>query len=377
MKSKKLEEATMLALQGKLNESKKVIDGKTWDELYDGERGHIDFYLTMENRNIIIEHKSRNQKLDKKLRNEDVTFKQANDYNNNLEFNEKAEYIITCNFNKMLIYDMNHHKEEPVEILLEDLSIKDNLEFLNYLLIKNTEKEEKHRIYKDFKHKKISIEAGEKVGEIYKELKKCYLNGKKENELNIEEQKKIYNNINKLCIRLVFLLYADDADKFSVSLYEYLKDIKIEDINGKLRKLFETLNTKKSDRGVDFTEQEKSFPYVNSGLFEKDEDFIIPVFSKKLKNLIFEEKFEWSKISPTIFGAIFESTLDPKLRAKDEVHFTSVENIHKVIEPLFLNDLKNELAMIKNMTRDKDKKLIEFQNKLASLKFMDPACGSR
>ena len=343
----------------------------------DGERGHIDFYLTMENRNIIIEHKSRNQKLDKKLRNEDVTFKQANDYNNNLEFNEKAEYIITCNFNKMLIYDMNHHKEEPVEILLEDLSIKDNLEFLNYLLIKNTEKEEKHRIYKDFKHKKISIEAGEKVGEIYKELKKCYLNGKKENELNIEEQKKIYNNINKLCIRLVFLLYADDADKFSVSLYEYLKDIKIEDINGKLRKLFETLNTKKSDRGVDFTEQEKSFPYVNGGLFEKDEDFIIPVFSKKLKNLIFEEKFEWSKISPTIFGAIFESTLDPKLRAKDEVHFTSVENIHKVIEPLFLNDLKNELAMIKNMTRDKDKKLIEFQNKLASLKFMDPACGSR
>lgn len=353
------------------------IEEILYQEKSDNERGHIDFYLKMENRNIIIEHKSRGIKLNRELKNQDETFKQANGYNNNLEFNEKAEYIITCNFNKMLIYDMNHHKDAPVEITLKDLEDKDNLEFLTNILFVKGKKGESHKVYEEFKHKQLSIEAGEKIGKIYNEVKKCYLEGKAEKDLNLDEQKNLYDNINKFCIRLVFLLYADSADKLNGDLYEYLKDVKTEDINDKLKRLFKALSTNIENRGPDFTIQEKNFPYINGGLFENDNNFIIPVFSKELRTLIFEEKFEWSKISPTIFGAIFESTLDPELRARDEVHFTSIENIHKVIDPLFLDGLKKELTEIKKKSRDKDKKLIEFQNKIASLKFFDPACGSR
>ena len=123
-----------------------------------------------------------------------------------------------------------------------------------------------------------------------------------------------------------------------------------------------------------------AFPYVNGGLFA-DETVIIPPFNDELKTLLLQRAsadFDWSEISPTIFGAVFESTLNPETRRSGGMHYTSIENIHKVIDPLFLNDLKKELEEIKSVSvwKEKEKKLLAYQKKLASLEFLDPAAGS-
>ena len=123
-----------------------------------------------------------------------------------------------------------------------------------------------------------------------------------------------------------------------------------------------------------------AFPYVNGGLFS-DEDIEIPPFNDEIYNLLLtraSEDFNWSDISPTIFGAVFESTLNPDTRRKGGMHYTSIENIHKVIDPLFLDELREELNEIRQISaiKTREKRLLAFQEKIASLKFLDPACGS-
>ena len=185
-----------------------------------------------------------------------------------------------------------------------------------------------------------------------------------------------------LCVRLVFCLYAEDAGLFGKHgmFHDYLEKFSFDDLRRALIDLFKVLDTKIEDRDPYMKEDLAQFPYVNGGLFA-DEDIEIPNLNDKVKELLFSkasEDFDWSDISPTIFGAVFESTLNPETRRSGGMHYTSIENIHKVIDPLFLNDLKAELNEILSLKviKTKKEKIIEFQEKISKLKFLDPACGS-
>ena len=185
-----------------------------------------------------------------------------------------------------------------------------------------------------------------------------------------------------LCVRLVFCLYAEDAGIFGhhSMFHDYLAQFEPKYMRKALIELFQVLDQEPENRDPYLNKDLKAFPYVNGGLFS-DENIEIPQFTDKIKSLLLakaSDDFDWSEISPTIFGAVFESTLNPETRRSGGMHYTSIENIHKVIDPLFLDDLKKELDEIKNISieRTKKNKLKDFQHKLASLKFLDPACGS-
>ena len=163
--------------------------------------------------------------------------------------------------------------------------------------------------------------------------------------------------------------------------HDYLNRFEIIDLRRALIDLFKVLDTKIEDRDPYLTEELAQFPYVNGGLFA-DENIEIPNLNENVKKILLSkasEDFDWSEISPTIFGAVFESTLNPETRRKGGMHYTSIENIHKVIDPLFLNELEEELEnkILKVKTIDTIEKNVEsFQEKLSNLKFLDPACGS-
>ena len=218
----------------------------------------------------------------------------------------------------------------------------------------------------------VSIQAGDLVGLIYDELLKQYIH---------PENPESLKSLNMLCVRLVFCLYAEDAGIFGrrKMFHDYLQSFPAKEVRKALIDLFRVLDTKPEDRDP-YDRDLNAFPYVDGGLFE-DEDIEIPQFTDETVRLLLHnvsEDFDWSEISPTIFGAVFESTLNPETRRSGGMHYTSIENIHKVIDPLFLDDLKDELASIKTIQTDKTRKakLLEYQNKLAHLTFLDPACGS-
>ena len=222
----------------------------------------------------------------------------------------------------------------------------------------------------------VSIAAGEIVGLLYDALYKQYANPQAEQSLK---------SLNKLCVRLVFCLYAEDAGIFGRHgmFHDYLAAFDTRGMRKALVELFRVLDTKLQDRDPylqDDNPELAAFPYVNGGLFS-DENIEIPPFTDEIRNLLLNkasEDFNWAEISPTIFGAVFESTLNPETRRSGGMHYTSIENIHKVIDPLFLDALKAELNEIceNPIERTKNAKLRAFQRKLAGLKFLDPACGS-
>ena len=308
-------------------------------------------------------------------------YEQARRYDNNLPNNEKARYLVLCNFSQIVVYDVRTSLDvKPYIIELKDL--KHDLSRLNFLvdLSQNQHLE---------KEKRVSLAAGELVGKIYNELLKIYA------QYGDPTDPKITRSINALCVRLVFCLYAEDAGLFNdhEQFYSYLKDVAPNKIGLALKALFKVLDTKDRTKDDPFFEAENpelaAFPYVNGGLFH-DTDVIIPPFTPELKHILLDEasqQFDWSDISPTIFGAVFESTLNPDTRRQGGMHYTSVKNIHKVIDPLFLNDLKADLQAIKDkydqkgaLTKWQKKALakdtLAFQDKLSKLTFMDPACGS-
>jgi type I restriction-modification system DNA methylase subunit len=218
----------------------------------------------------------------------------------------------------------------------------------------------------------ISLKAGDLVGVIYDALLKQYADPNNPETLK---------SLNALCVRLVFCLYAEDAGIFGKRdmFHDYLQNHRAEDRRA-LINLFHVLDQKPEQRDKYLDEDLAAFPYVNGGLFA-DEEIEIPRLGDAIIDLLLEkasEDFDWSEISPTIFGAVFESTLNPETRRKGGMHYTSIENIHKVIDPLFLDELKQELAEIEQIpvTKTQQKRLHEFQTKLASLTFLDPACGS-
>jgi hypothetical protein len=220
----------------------------------------------------------------------------------------------------------------------------------------------------------ISVKAGELVGLIYDALYKQYINPESERSLK---------SLNMLCVRLVFCLYSDDAGIFGGNhkmFHDYINKFEAKDIRKALIELFKVLDTKLEDRDPYDTSDLTKFPYVNGGLFA-DENIEIPHFTDEIKRILLSnasDEFDWSSISPTIFGAVFESTLNPETRRSGGMHYTSIENIHKVIEPLFLDNLRQELNDIKQIQveRTRKAKLKAYQTKLSSLKWFDPACGS-
>lgn len=350
-------------------EKKVVVNGNT---------KRIDVYIP--ETHVIIEQKSLGKPLDQKIHNSgdvDLTpYEQAKRYNDNLPYDEKARWIITCNFSDIWIYDMNARVPEPVKIALDELQSKYPL--LDFLVKKDVKK---------ISHEmEVSIKAGDIVGMIYEAFLKQYRipDVKEKNETTEEKEKREHKlkSLNALCVRIVFCLYAEDAGIFGKRdmFHDYLEAYEVKDCRRALIELFKTLDTPVAERDEYLEEDLAQFPYVNGGLFA-DESIEIPPFTDEIKSLLLtkaSEDFNWRDISPTIFGAVFESTLNPETRRSGGMHYTSIENIHKVIDPLFLDDLKKEFSEIQQVQvrKTKDKKLDEFQNKLASLAFLDPACGS-
>ena len=328
----------------------------------------IDGYI--EQTHVLIEQKGSSKDLDKAIKQSDgsllTPFQQAQRYAIALSYSKRPRWIVTCNFKEFRVYDMEHPNSEPAKIELSDLAADYyRLEFLVDKTNQHLEKE-----------KQVSLSAGELVGKIYDALLKQYKNPDDEHS---------QKSINRLCVRLVFCLYAEDAGIFGRKnmFHDYLEQFKARELRRVLIRLFRVLDTKEKDRDPYLADDDPKlaeFPYVNGGMFSS-EDIEIPPFTDGLRDLLLRkasDEFDWSNISPTIFGAVFESTLNPETRRQGGMHYTSVENIHKVIDPLFLNDLKDELNEIKQYKQPATlkKKAKAFQEKLAHLTFFDPACGS-
>ena len=330
--------------------------------IVDGNQKYIDVYIRHDNVTIIVEQKSLGKDLTEKLHQSGdimlTPYEQAKRYDDNLNKKEQADYIITCNFSEFNIYDMNDKNAAPVQIMLSDLPKEFHL--MKFLVGSKSE-----RIKKE---EQLSYDAGQIVGKMRDALKKQY----------VDDEGDV--NLNKLCVRLVFCFYAEDAEVFKRRQFrDYLKDIPVNKWHRELKDLFRVLNTSPDERDPYDDAKLNDFPYVNGGLFGGN-DIIIPNFTEEIADIILNSacEFDWSEISPTIFGAVFESTMHPETRRAGGLHYTSIENIHKVIDPLFLDELTNELNDILKTAykKTRDEKLFAFQAKLASLKFLDPACGS-
>ena len=313
---------------------------------------------------VLIEQKSIDKDLRKGIVQSDGSllnpFQQAKRYVANMPLSEHPKWIVTCNFAEFLVYDMEQPNGEPEQILLANLG----KEYYRLQFLVDAKNEHLS------KEMQVSMDAGKIVGRIYDALLKQYDDNSPE----------ALRWLNILCVRIVFCLYAEDAEIFKHDqFHDFLVTYEAKDLRRALRDLFEVLNTPKKKRSKYLQAELAAFPYTNGGLFE--EEIEIPQFTEELKETLLQNAsldFDWSEISPTIFGAVFESTLNPETRRSGGMHYTSIENIHKVIDPLFLNDLRSELDTIleEKVERQRKKKLDAYQDKLASLTFLDPACGS-
>lgn len=314
---------------------------------------------------VLIEQKSRGKDLRKAIRQSDGTlltpFQQAQRYSAVLPYSLRPRWIVTCNFEEFLVYDMEKPHGEPESILLKNLG----KEYYRLQFLVDTGDDNIRR------EMEVSIKAGRLVGKLYDEILKQY---------HDTTDPHILQSLNMLCVRLVFCLYAEDAGVFGGhnKFYNYINSYSARDMRKALIDLFRILNTKDRDEYED--EALLQFPYVNGGLFA-DSDIVIPQFNDAIRDLLLNQAsadFDWSDISPTIFGAVFESTLNPETRRSGGMHYTSIENIHKVIDPLFLDDLRAEFEEIKQtkVAKTRAKKLSDFRDKLGALTFFDPACGS-
>lgn len=335
------------------------------DQVHLDHTSFIDGYIP--STRVMIEQKSLGKNLNQAIKQSDGTlltpFQQAKRYIAELPVSKHPRFVVTCNFEEFFVYDMEQPKGEPEVIKLQDLEKE-------YYRLSFLTKTENVHLKKEME---VSIKAGEIVGVIYDALLKQYYNTENEETLK---------SLNILCVRLVFCLYAEDAEIFGRNnmFLDYMKQFEAKHFRKALIELFRVLDTKVEERDPYIEPDLAAFPYVNGGLFA-NENIEIPNFTDEIRDLILEKasaNFDWSEISPTIFGAVFESTLNPDTRRKGGMHYTSIENIHKVIDPLFMDDLNAEFKEICNIKVDKakDTKLKAFQEKIANLTFLDPACGS-
>ena len=313
---------------------------------------------------VLIEQKSLGKDLRQGIPQSDgsvlTPYKQAKRYADNMPFSMRPRWIVVSNFASFLVYDLEQPGQEPEEILLENLE----REFFRLSFLVNPGEAHLH------KEEEVSVKAGEIIGRIYDALLVQYG----------ADDPATLRALNMLCVRLVFCLYAEDAGHFGRDqFHDYLADYNGDDLRTHLLELFRTLNTPEHLRSRYLAPQLAAFPYTNGGLFAEEVD--IPPFTPEIKTMLLKQAsldFDWSRISPTIFGAVFESTLNPLTRRAGGMHYTSVQNIHRLIDPLFLDALTDELdAILARPQGDRRARaLADFQDKLASLRFLDPACGS-
>lgn len=325
-----------------------------------GETQYIDAYISATR--VLIEQKGTDIDLSKHQQRKNqipvTPYGQAKQYADNLPYSEKPRWIIACNFREIWVYDMDMTIPQPEKIMLSDLGSEwHRLRFLT----------DTGRGLQS-KEVRVSLKAGQIVGEIYDALCKQYATSSDE----------ALRWLNILCVRLVFCLYAEDAGIFRRDLFhDYLFQCATSDLRRAIIDLFKTLDTPEEQRSPYMDPHLAAFPYTNGGLFA--EEIEVPQFTDEIKFLLLKHAsndFDWSDISPTIFGAVFESTLNPDTRRSGGMHYTSIENIHKVIDPLFLDDLRKELGKALSAKEKRADKLRAFQQQLASLTFLDPACGS-
>ena len=313
---------------------------------------------------VLIEQKSIDKDLGAPIQQSDGAmlnpFQQAKRYISGLPLSRHPRWVVTCNFREFWVYDMEQPNSEPQKIELA------NLDKEYYRLQFLVDKKSEHIT----KEMQVSMKAGEIVGRIYEALLAQY----------DDTSAEALRWLNILCVRIVFCLYAEDAGVFAHGqFHDFLASYEAKNMRRALHDLFEILNTPDENRSKYLQDDLKAFPYTNGGLFA--EEIEIPQFTDDLKRTLLDNAsldFDWSEISPTIFGAVFESTLNPETRRSGGMHYTSIENIHKVIDPLFLNELRRELDEIleDKVLKERNKRLDAYQNKLSQLTFLDPACGS-
>ncbi len=337
------------------------------DQVHIDHTSFIDGYIP--STKVLIEQKSLGKDLNAPIRQSNGTYKtpiqQAIDYIVGLPLSRHPRWVITCNFAEFYLYDMEHPQAEPQIIKLSDL---ENEYYRLSILVDATNEHIQREM-------DICYKAGDIVGMLYDAFLAQY-----PDPTNPETLK----SLNKLCVRLVFCLYAEDAGLFGSRLmfHDYLAQFSTREMRSRLEKLFVVLNQKPEERYRYLRQDDPElaeFPYVNGGLFADEID--IPPFTDEIRDLLLSKAssdFDWSEISPTIFGAMFESTLNPETRRSGGMHYTAIEKIHKVIDPLFLDELNTEYAQIQRISvlRTRNQKLKVFQEKLGSLKFLDPAAGS-
>ncbi len=289
---------------------------------------------------ILIEMKSKGKNLDK-------AFIQAKEYTNGLKQHELPKYILVSDFNIFRLYDTEENT--IVEFRLTDLV--DNVQHFGYLL------GYQKKVYKE--QDPANIKAAELMGKLHDRLEEIGYTG---------------HSLEVYLVRILFLLFAEDTTIFNKQQFqEYIEQRTNEDgsdLAAKLQELFQVLNTAKENRFKNLDEQLADFPYVNGKLFEE----ILPTasFDSKMRQALLDCCYiDWSKISPAIFGSMFQSVMNPKERRNLGAHYTSETNILKLIKPLFLDELWKEFESIK----DNKNKLPEFHKKLSTLRFLDPACG--
>ena len=289
---------------------------------------------------ILIEMKSKGKNLDK-------AFTQAIGYTHGLEDHELPKYILVCDFDTFRLHDLEENK--IIEFKLADLV--NNVQHFGYLL------GYQKKVYKE--QDPANVKAAELMGKLHDRLKEIGYNG---------------HPLEVYLVRILFLLFAEDTTIFNKQQFqEYIEQRTNEDgsdLAAKLQELFQVLNTPKEKRFKNLDEELMMFPYVNGKLFEE----ILPTasFDSKMRQALLNCCYiDWSKISPAIFGSMFQSVMNPKERRSLGAHYTSEANILKLIKPLFLDELRKEFESIK----DNKNKLPEFHKKLSTLKFLDPACG--
>lgn len=293
---------------------------------------------------LLVEHKSRGENLDK-------AYSQGLGYFCGLKEHELPKYVLVSDFERFRLYDLDD--DELHEFNLAELH--DNVSLFGFVAGYTQKK------YKE--EAPVNIKAAEQMGKLHDELLESGYRGHK---------------LEVLLMRLLFCMFADDTSIFDKNIFtDYIRDktnADGSDLGGHLTSIFQTVNTPTQRRQKNIDESLNDFPYVNGGLFE--ENLRTVYFNSRMREVLLECcDFDWSNISPAIFGSMFQSVMDPQQRREIGAHYTSEKNILKLIEPLFLDNLRTEFEHIKNLKSGKNKRLGDFQRKFANLKFFDPACG--
>jgi hypothetical protein len=303
-----------------------------------GNQGFIDLFWKG---TLLVEHKSKGKNLDK-------AFEQATDYFPGLKEHELPKYILVSDFDKIKLFDLDERTEHEFHVS----ELYKNVKLFGFIAgyQKRTFKEEDP----------VNIKAAELMGKLHDQLEAFGYEG---------------HHLEVYLVRLLFILFADDTSIFEKDTFKEFLDQKTNedgsDLGALMAQFFQVLNTPKEKRLKNLDDHLNQFPYVNGKLFE--EFLPIASFNTKMRSILLEASgLDWGKISPAIFGSLFQSVMNPEERRNLGAHYTSEKNIFKLIKPLFLDELREEFEKIKSSS----KKLKEFHHKLSTLKFLDPACGS-